>query len=133
MVMMPSYEQLRDKLMQEGILVAEGAHVRLVRSHLFDSPSAAAREDPPSRRADDLRTCWCELGIAAGRPQKRARPPPRDAQATSGGDVATQSARRHVAALSTIRDEGQASMCRRGRHSTASLSSFAVFGVRGAD
>jgi hypothetical protein len=89
MVMMPSYEQLRDKLMQEGILVAEGAHVRLVRSHLFDSPSAAAREDTPSRRADDLGTCWCELGIAAGRPQKRAPPPPRDAQATSGGDVAS--------------------------------------------
>ena len=41
-VMIPSYEQLRDRLMQEGILVEDGDHVRLTKSHLFDSPSAAA-------------------------------------------------------------------------------------------
>lgn len=41
-VMMPSYEQLRDRLVQEGILVEDGDHVRLTKSHLFDSPSAAA-------------------------------------------------------------------------------------------
>lgn len=41
-VMVPGYEQLRDQLLQEGILVAEGDQVRLTKSHLFDSPSAAA-------------------------------------------------------------------------------------------
>jgi hypothetical protein len=41
-VMMPSNEQLRERLLQEGILVVEGDHVKLTKSHLFDSPSAAA-------------------------------------------------------------------------------------------
>lgn len=41
-VMMPSYAQLRDRLVQEGILVEDGKHVRLSKSYLFDSPSAAA-------------------------------------------------------------------------------------------
>ena len=41
-VMVRGYEQLRDRLLQEGILVEEGEHVRLTRSQLFDSPSAAA-------------------------------------------------------------------------------------------
>lgn len=41
-VMMPGYEQLRDRLVQEGMPVREGEHVRLTKSHLFDSPSAAA-------------------------------------------------------------------------------------------
>lgn len=41
-VMMPGYEQLRERLLQEGILVVEGDHVKLTKSHLFDSPSAAA-------------------------------------------------------------------------------------------
>ncbi|HWY89981.1 MAG TPA: GIY-YIG nuclease family protein [Solirubrobacteraceae bacterium] len=41
-VMMPSYEQLRDRLVQEGILLENGEHVTLTKSHLFDSPSAAA-------------------------------------------------------------------------------------------
>ncbi|HEY2282564.1 MAG TPA: GIY-YIG nuclease family protein [Solirubrobacteraceae bacterium] len=42
MVMQRGYEQLRDTLLHEGTLVEEGDHVRLVRSYLFDSPSAAA-------------------------------------------------------------------------------------------
>lgn len=42
MVMVPGYEQLRDRLIQEGILVEDGEHLRLTKSHLFDSPSAAA-------------------------------------------------------------------------------------------
>jgi len=42
MVMMPGYEQLRDRLCDEGTLVDDGEHVRLTRSYLFDSPSAAA-------------------------------------------------------------------------------------------
>ena len=33
---------MRDTLLHEGILVEEGDHIRLVRSYLFDSPSAAA-------------------------------------------------------------------------------------------
>jgi hypothetical protein len=41
-VMLPGYGQLRDRLVQEGILVADGDHVRLTKSHLFDSPCAAA-------------------------------------------------------------------------------------------
>jgi hypothetical protein len=41
-MMMPSNEQLRDRLIQEGIMVEEGEHVRLTKSHLFESPSAAA-------------------------------------------------------------------------------------------
>jgi Domain of unknown function (DUF4357) len=41
-VMISGYGQLRDRLVQEGILVEEGEHVRLMKSHLFDSPSAAA-------------------------------------------------------------------------------------------
>ncbi len=41
-VMMPGYEQLRDRLVQESILVPDGQHVRLTKSYLFDSPSAAA-------------------------------------------------------------------------------------------
>lgn len=41
-VMMPGYEQLRDRLVQEGILVEDGNHVRFTKSYLFDSPSAAA-------------------------------------------------------------------------------------------
>ncbi len=41
-VMMPGYEQLRGRLLQEGILVVEGDRVRLTKGHLFDSPSAAA-------------------------------------------------------------------------------------------
>jgi len=41
-LMVPGYEQLRDRLVQEGILVNHGNHVRLTKSHLFDSPSAAA-------------------------------------------------------------------------------------------
>lgn len=41
-VMIPGYEQLRDRLVQEGILVEEGEHIRLLKSYLFDSPSAAA-------------------------------------------------------------------------------------------
>jgi hypothetical protein len=40
-VMMPGYEQLRERLLQEGILVVEGEHLKLTKSHLFDSPSAA--------------------------------------------------------------------------------------------
>lgn len=42
MKMQRGYEQLRDTLLHEGILVEEGDHIRLVRSYLFDSPSAAA-------------------------------------------------------------------------------------------
>jgi hypothetical protein len=42
MVMQRGYEQLRDTLLYEGILVEDGDHVHLVRSYLFDSPSAAA-------------------------------------------------------------------------------------------
>ena len=41
-VMLPGYEQLRDRLIQEGVLVEDGDHVRLTKSYLFDSPSAAA-------------------------------------------------------------------------------------------
>lgn len=41
-VMIPGYEQLRDRLLQEGILVEDGENVKLTKSHLFDSPSAAA-------------------------------------------------------------------------------------------
>lgn len=41
-VMIPGYAQLRDRLLREGILVEEGDHVKLTKSHLFDSPSAAA-------------------------------------------------------------------------------------------
>jgi hypothetical protein len=41
-VMLPGYAQLRDRLLQEGILVEDGEHVRLTKGHLFDSPSAAA-------------------------------------------------------------------------------------------
>ena len=42
MVMQRGYEQLRDTLIHEGTLVEEGDRIRLVRSYLFDSPSAAA-------------------------------------------------------------------------------------------
>ncbi len=42
MVMLPGYEHLRDRLVQEGILIEDGEHTRLTKSHLFDSPSAAA-------------------------------------------------------------------------------------------
>lgn len=42
MKMQRGYEQLRDTLLHEGILVEEGDHIRLVRSYLIDSPSAAA-------------------------------------------------------------------------------------------
>ncbi len=42
MVMMPGYEQLRERLIQEGVLAQDGDRVRLTKSHLFDSPSAAA-------------------------------------------------------------------------------------------
>lgn len=41
-LMVPGYEQLRDRLVQEGILIDAGEHVRLTKDHLFDSPSAAA-------------------------------------------------------------------------------------------
>jgi hypothetical protein len=41
-VMIPGYAQLRDRLLREGILMEEGDHVKLMKSHLFDSPSAAA-------------------------------------------------------------------------------------------
>jgi hypothetical protein len=41
-VMITGYEQLRDRLLQEGILVEDGENVKLTKSHLFDSPSAAA-------------------------------------------------------------------------------------------
>ena len=34
--MMPSYEQLRDRLVQEGILLENGEHVTLTKSHRFD-------------------------------------------------------------------------------------------------
>jgi hypothetical protein len=33
---------LRDKLVVDGVLVADGAHLRFTRAHLFDSPSTAA-------------------------------------------------------------------------------------------
>ena len=52
-VMMPGYEQLRDRLVQEGILVEDGEHVQLKKSQLFEthrlrrSPARA-----PSRQAD---------------------------------------------------------------------------------
>lgn len=42
MVMRPGYEQLRDTLLRDGVLVEEGDRVRLTRSYLFDAPSAAA-------------------------------------------------------------------------------------------
>jgi hypothetical protein len=42
MVMMPGYEQLRDRLYEEGILAEDRERVQLTRSYLFDSPSAAA-------------------------------------------------------------------------------------------
>lgn len=41
-VMLPGYEQLRERLKREGILVEEGDRLRLTKSFLFDSPSAAA-------------------------------------------------------------------------------------------
>ncbi len=41
-VMLSGYEQLRDRLVQERILVDVGDHVRLSKSYVFDSPSAAA-------------------------------------------------------------------------------------------
>lgn len=41
-VMIAGYEQLRDRLLQEGILVEDGENVKLTKSHLFDAPSAAA-------------------------------------------------------------------------------------------
>jgi hypothetical protein len=41
-VMIPASEQLRDRLIQEGILVEDGQHVKLTKGYLFDSPSAAA-------------------------------------------------------------------------------------------
>jgi hypothetical protein len=40
--MIPSYEQLRKRLVSEGTLVLDGDHVRLSKPFLFDSPSAAA-------------------------------------------------------------------------------------------
>jgi Domain of unknown function (DUF4357) len=42
MVMMPGYEQLRDRLVDDGTLVGDGENVKLTRSYLFDAPSAAA-------------------------------------------------------------------------------------------
>jgi hypothetical protein len=41
-VMLSGYGQLRDRLVEEAILVEEGDHVRLTKSYAFDSPSAAA-------------------------------------------------------------------------------------------
>jgi Domain of unknown function (DUF4357) len=41
-VMMPSNVALRDRLLQEGILIEDGENVVLTKSFLFDSPSAAA-------------------------------------------------------------------------------------------
>jgi Domain of unknown function (DUF4357) len=64
-VMLPGYEQLRDRLVQEGVLVEDGDHVRLIRSHLFDSPSAAASVLSGGNKAG--RTEWRD---AAGRTLK---------------------------------------------------------------
>ena len=64
-VMLPSYEQIRDRLIQEGILVEEGDHIRLTKSHLFESPSAAA--SVLSGGSKNGRTEWRD---AAGRTLK---------------------------------------------------------------
>jgi hypothetical protein len=41
-VMLPGYAQLRERLVQEGILREDGDLLTLEKSYLFDSPSAAA-------------------------------------------------------------------------------------------
>lgn len=40
--MMPAYRQMRDRLAREGVLAEVGDQIRLTKSHLFDSASAAA-------------------------------------------------------------------------------------------
>jgi len=40
--LMEAYRQMRDRLVHEGVLVEAGEQLRLTKSYLFDSPSAAA-------------------------------------------------------------------------------------------
>ncbi|HEY1774690.1 MAG TPA: DUF4357 domain-containing protein [Solirubrobacteraceae bacterium] len=62
-VMQPGYEQLRDRLVQEGILVEDRDHVRLTKSYLFDSPSAAASVLSGGNK--NGRTEWRDIGGVA--------------------------------------------------------------------